>query len=328
MDLKKSTASPQSSQKEKTFPGCFKKSTAFFLDQIVIALIGMGLFYPFSGFISALSVHDWLPGYLVGVLYYMVMESSLFKSASLAKMAFSMQVRTTSGNKISMPVSLLRYLLITLPFYNNAVSQSIATTVGITDISVGGTGFLVLVGILFVGNTLFMVLHPQKRGLHDVLTGTVVVRADMAAFQVQSWAKKPVFAGLAGLVVLGIVFGNMYCKQGKDPDFADIKTLTAKIKQQSRMENISVSYRKFVVQDKITVFSIDVHIPLSFDKFGDAVYTQALSDKLYPLVKKLNTNPKVNTISLVLHTRKFIGAFPISKYVSNSKELSEISIKN
>ncbi|RUM39509.1 MAG: hypothetical protein DSY58_00375 [Desulfobulbus sp.] len=310
---------------DKFFPGCFKKSTAFFLDQIVIALLGMGLFYPFSGFMSSLSVHAWLPGYLIGALYYMVMESSLFRSASLAKMAFSMEVRTAGGEKISPFVSLARYICITLPFYNNAVSRSIATTIGVTNTSVGGTAFLVVVGLLFVGNTLFMVLHPQKRGLHDLLFNTVVVpaRAEQVP-QILSLTKKSTLGGIVGLLILGLVFGNMYLQQGKNPEFAGIEILNTKLQKLSGLENLTVSYRKFVVHDKITVFSADVHVPLSFEQFGDSSYTESLAKKLFPMVKKLNTNPKVDTVTIVFHTQKFIGAFPISKYTSSSQEIAKI----
>ena len=322
-----SVAVAEQQQEMVVFPGCFKKFTAFFLDQIVIALLGMGLLFPFSGFVSSLLVHAWLPGYLIGALYYMLLESSLYKSASLAKMAFKMEVRTVSGKRIAPLISLFRYILITLPFFNNTISQSIAATVGITNTSVGGMIFLGIVGLLFVGNSLFMVLHPQKRGLHDILTGTVVVVAHPQRMpKVKMFAKKPLLGGLVGLVILGFVFTNLYREQGNDPDFAGIETLDSNLKKQSGLKNINVSYRKFVVQDKITVFSADVHVPLSFEQFGDSEYTEKLSRQLFPLVKKLNTNPRVNTVTLVFHTRKFIGAFPISKYNSTSKEIAKIGL--
>ncbi len=326
MDSEGQPALPaKQSRAEKFSPGCFKKSTAFFLDQIIIALLGMGLLYPFSGFMASLGLHAWLPGYILGALYYMVLESRLVKSASLAKMVFSLTVRTVDGAKISPFVSLIRYICITLPFYNNAVSQSIASSVGITNTSMGGTAFLVVVGLLFVGNTLFMVLHPQKRGVHDLLCRTVVVPADTEKFpQVQSFTKKPVLGGIVGLLILGLVFGNLYLKQGKDPDFTGIDTLAAKVKEQSGLDTMTVSYRKITVQDKSTVFSIDVHVPVSFEHFSDSTFTGKLADSLFPLVKKLNTNPKVNTITLVFHTRKYIGAFPISKYSSSSREIDKI----
>jgi hypothetical protein len=73
-----------------------------------------------------------------------------------------------------------------------------------------------------------------------------------------------------------------------------------------------------------TIFAIEVHVPIHYDKFDDSNYTKELSEKLYPLVKEVNTNPKVDTVKVIFYAQKYFGAFPISKSKSTPKKMSEI----
>jgi len=310
---------------ENKYPGCFKKSVAFLIDQIIIAIIGIVVFFPFSKFIGSLYQHGWFPAYLVGAIYFMILESSIFKGQSLGKVVFSFKVNFINGKGISPIVSFGRYFLITLPFMNIPISNSLASTVGITNTVVGGTVYLLIIGVLLSGNTLFMLFHPQKRGLHDIIFKTVVVPLSYKPNTlISNITTKPMISGIIGLAILGLIFGNLFLKVGSNPDFSDIHELSSKIQKESLIQNLSASYRTFSMNGKQTMFSIEVHVPITYDNFDDKDYTEELSNKLYPLVKKLNTNPKVDTITMVFHAQKYIGAFPVSKTSSNPKKLTEI----
>ena len=315
-------AKPETAYK---YPGCFKKSVAFFIDQIVIAIIGIVLLFPFSGFIGSLYYHAWIPGYLIGAIYFTVLESSIFNSQSLGKRIFSFEVRTIENKPISPQISFGRYILLTFPFYNGAISNSLATTIGITDSTIGGSIFLVIVGLLAVGNSVFMLFHPQKRGLHDIILRTVVVPAKSEQpLSVKSFTLKPVLSGIAGLAILGLLFGNIFLTIGKNPDFADLTELTENIRKESGMDNLNVTYRTFSMNGEQTMFAIEVNVPIHYDKFDDTSYTDELSEKLYPLVKKVNTNPNVDTIKIAFHAQKYFGAFPITKTKNTPRKRSEI----
>lgn len=307
------------------YPGCFKKSVAFTIDQVIIAVIGIVLLFPFSNFIGSLYYHAWLPGYLIGAIYFTVLESSLFKCQSFGKRIFSFEVKTIDNNPISPQVSLGRYILLTLPFLNGAISNSLATTIGITNTKIGGSIFLIIVGLLFVGNTIFMLFHPQKRGLHDILLKSVVVPANtQETFSVKSFTLKPVLGGIAGLAILSVFFGGLFLTVGKNPDFGGLTELTDNIRKESGIENLNVSYRTFSMDGEQTMFAIEVHVPIHYEKFDDTNYTGGISEKLYPIVKKVNTNPKVDTVKIAFHAQKYFGAFPVSKSKSTPRKMSEI----
>lgn len=313
--------------KNRKYPGCFKKSVAFLIDQILIAIVGIIIFFPFSHFIESLYNHGWIVGYFLGGIYFVVLESLLFKGRSLGKMFFSIRVSLVDGKGISPLVSLGRYFLITLPFFNGAISDTLASTIGITNTFLGGTIFLIIIGILSSGNTLFMLFHPQKRGLHDIIFRTVVVPTRFESIPpVVNFTIRPVISGVIGLAILSFVFGNLFLKVSQDPDFSDIHTLEDKIQKESSIRNVSASYRTFTFNGKQTMFAIEVHVPIPYDRFEDKNFTDGISNKLYPLVKRINTNPKVDTIIIVFHARKYFGALPITKTSKNPRKSSDIKL--
>lgn len=316
----------ESNREKQEFPGCFKKSIAFLIDNIIIAIIGIALLFPFSSFVGSLYQHAWIPSYLIGAVYFTILDSSITNRQSIGKMFFSIKVKAINKESVSPFAALGRYLLITIPLYNILISGSIASTIGITNTAIGGTIFLVVVGVLLSGNTLFMLFHPQKRGLHDILLNTVVVPNHYdESYEVKSFCLKPVLSGILGLVVLVVVFGSLFFKVGNNPDFSDINDLNEKLKKESHNKNINATYRTFAMNGKQTSFAIEVYVPIPYDKFDDNKFTDELSNKLYPLVKSININPKVDTITILFQAQKYIGAFPISKTSSSPKKISEIN---
>ena len=307
------------------FPGCFKKTLAFIIDEISIAIICVIALFPFSNAIESMHQYAWVPGYIVGALYFTILDSSILRSQSIGKMTFSIKVSTSENKPISPLAALGRYFLITIPFYSNPISKTIASTLGITNAAIGGTIYLIIVGILFSGNTFFMLFHPQKRGLHDILLKSVVVPNNQTeSLALKSFTFKPLLSGIIGIAILSFAFGNLIYQADKDPDFSIIKELSEKIRKESSIPNIGVSYTTLAMSGKQTMFAIQVEVPISNGKFDDEHFTEELSNKLYPLVKKINTNPKVDTIIITFHATKYIGAFPINKVNRLSRKLSEI----
>jgi len=255
---------------QEKYPGCFKKTLAFLIDTIIITVISVVAFFPFSALIESLGQHAWLPGYLLGVAYFAIIESSFFKSQSFGKMIFSLRVYSLGGESVSPLVSLGRYVLVTIPFFNGQISNTIASMVGVTDTFLGGILYMSAVAALFSGNTLFMLLHPQKRGLHDVLCKSIVGRTDHKPYvPVVDLSVKPVAGGIVGIAILVLTFGHLFYNVDKNPDFADLGDLTNKIREASSISNLNVSYRTFSTDGKQTMFAIQVHLPIPYSRFQD-----------------------------------------------------------
>ena len=242
-------------------------------------------------------------------------------------MTFSIKVSTyLKTNLFLLSLQLGRYFLITIPFYSNPISKTIASTLGITNAAIGGYDLLNYRWDYIFWKHFLMLFHPQKRGLHDILLKSVVVpNNQIESLALKSFTLKPLLSGIIGIAILSFTFGNLIYQADKDPDFSSIKELSEKIRKESSIPNIGASYTtSFAMSGKQTMFAIQVEVPISNGKFDDEHFTEELSNKLYPLVKKINTNPKVDTIIITFHATKYIGAFPINKVIRLSRKLSEI----
>ena len=125
----------ESSRRKHKFASCFKKTIAFLIDNIIIAIIGIALLFPFSTFIGSLYQHAWIPSYLIGAVYFTILDSSITNRQTIGKRIFSFRLITTENKSISPFAAIGRYLLLTIPFYNGMISSSLASTVGITNTS-------------------------------------------------------------------------------------------------------------------------------------------------------------------------------------------------
>ncbi len=72
-------------EKSRKFPGSLKRTVAFLIDGIIIAGLSIVIFFPFSGFIDSLNQNAWLPAFLLGGVYFAVLESSVWKCQSIGK---------------------------------------------------------------------------------------------------------------------------------------------------------------------------------------------------------------------------------------------------
>lgn len=134
------------------YGGFWIRVVAYFIDAIVMSFVGSAAGFAI-GFVLALGGvdHDAVTatGYaisvIVGWLYFALMESSA-RGATLGKMALNLRVVTVEGNRLS---------------FANATGRYFAKFISAT---------LACVGFLMVAFT------EQKRGLHDLMASTLVVK--------------------------------------------------------------------------------------------------------------------------------------------------------
>jgi uncharacterized RDD family membrane protein YckC len=122
------------------YAGFWIRFVAFIIDSIILTVIQI----PISLIIEGTGVLL-LMGLLVGIVYdvgFWVANDG----ATPGKMALGIKVQMTNGDPIDVGPALLRYL----GYYVSA--------------------FVLLIGYIMIGFT------PQKRGLHDYIAGTVVVK--------------------------------------------------------------------------------------------------------------------------------------------------------
>jgi len=302
----------------------FKRIVANIIDIIVAAIGSVVLLFPLSGQMYRFGANDWVPFFLFGGLYFVLFESVFWKQQTIGRTLMKIRLETLDGQPLKPWISFLRYFLLCLPNYNGQVSNLIARTVGITDTRIGGTVYLIIVGILFAGNTLFLLFHKHKRGLHDVICNTVMVKSKSDSVKSSpKFTTASAIAGVAMFAVLALVFGSLLGTADKDPDFSDVSDLNKRIKTLSPVKIISASYNKFSMGNDQKWFSIQAHVYIPQDKDSDE-YKKELSEKLFPAIKLANQNEKVTRIEIIYHAKKFIGAFPVETKSIDTKEISDI----
>jgi uncharacterized RDD family membrane protein YckC len=319
-------------EKPRKFPGCFKRLVAFVIDGMIIAGLSIVIFFPFSGFIDSLHQNAWLPAFLLGGVYFAVLESSIWKCQSIGKIIFSMKVNTVEGKPISPLVSFGRYVIIIFPFFQEDIGASLTSIIGLANIQIISIIYLIFVGVILSGNTFFMLFHPQRRGLHDVIFSTAVFPTKYEIQgKIKNFTLRPVLGGVGFLIIFGILFGSLLTNAARNPDFADIEQLNHRIQSATNYKGISASY-SYKTFSKLKVdsppnkpsFTIEVNIPVPYGKIDDGAFRESISKNMYPTVKRANANPKVETITLRFFARRYIGAFPMSKTYNIPKKISEI----
>lgn len=131
--------------------GFWKRFAAFFIDLLVVVVISavaggiLGFVYGVStGFVEGAEYVGQIGGILSGWIYYASFESSA-KQATLGKMALNIKVTDMAGCRIG---------------FGRATGRHFAKFI---------SGIILLIGYLMVAFT------PKKQGLHDLITGCVVI---------------------------------------------------------------------------------------------------------------------------------------------------------
>jgi uncharacterized RDD family membrane protein YckC len=112
-------------------------------------------------------------GLSICFLYTGLLQSRLGQGQSLAKKLLGIQVLALDGSYLSLPRSFLRYAVIAFFAYSLAWEQLLASFTGHLWASYFLWGVTM---VLFLGCFLMVPLHPLKRGLHDLVAGSIVVR--------------------------------------------------------------------------------------------------------------------------------------------------------
>ncbi|MBM3644016.1 MAG: RDD family protein [Alphaproteobacteria bacterium] len=132
------------------FGGFWVRVVAYVIDAILLTLVSvvvakiMGV--DFMDDASAFSLKANLPGFLIGWLYFALLESSE-RGATLGKMAMGLRVVSSEGQRLS---------------FLNATGRYFAKFLSV-----------IILGIGFI----MVAFTDRKRGLHDIVAGTLVVKS-------------------------------------------------------------------------------------------------------------------------------------------------------
>jgi len=145
------------------------------LDAIFLAAFGFLLSIPFGGLFYQMGEKGLWLGLIISFLYTGILQSSIGQGQSLAKKFLKIQVLRLDGSFLSLPQSFLRYLIISLIYYNQWIGMGLLSLFPALNISIFQTLYSVVILFLLISTVILVAFHPLKRGLHDMLVGSIVV---------------------------------------------------------------------------------------------------------------------------------------------------------
>ena len=178
---------------KKWISGFWRRIGAAFIDVIILAVVGFCLGLMFGD--TFVEMGDWarLVGFVISILYFGVMNSSVANGQTIGKILLKIRVVDADGGVLTLPKSFLRYSVLGIPFFLNGLtgSEELLNSFLIYPLS------LIVLGGFFSLTYLYVFNRMTRQSLHDVVVGSYVVNLDTPAQSVSPiWQPHFVIVGI------------------------------------------------------------------------------------------------------------------------------------
>lgn len=183
-----------------TFAGFWRRLFAFLIDCVILGVVGLSIGFVFFDTFAALGGWGRLVGFAITLAYFGLSNSRIGGGQTLGKRLLNIKVVNREGNLISLHRSLVRYVVFGTPYFLNGIMISTAVPLlqPLLTVAIFGAGFAIV--YLYVFN------RRTRQSLHDLLTGTMVVRAtdveSPSLSKVRIWKYHTIIAGGAAALML------------------------------------------------------------------------------------------------------------------------------
>lgn len=146
------------------------------LDATILGTIGFFISWIFRDALLPLGERAVVFGGAITLAYTGLLQSSIGRGQTIAKRILRLRVLRLDGQYLSLDRSLTRWAILGAMSYGNAVALALGCVLPFIKAqtlaaALGGTQLALILGCV-----LLVPFHPLKRGLHDLLTGSIVIR--------------------------------------------------------------------------------------------------------------------------------------------------------
>ena len=183
------------------------------IDAVVLGAIGWFLASVFRAPLLQLGERGVLLGIPISLLYTGILQSEIGKGQTLAKRLLGLRVLRLDGRYLSLDRSLVRWSIMGFMCYGGSAAYTLgfATTVFQAQTiasAISGMQLALILGCVFL-----VPFHPLKRGLHDLLAGSIVIRAGTVPTAAIDRGRNPrrdrfLVIGAIAVAVVGTVSGT------------------------------------------------------------------------------------------------------------------------
>ncbi|MEE4244850.1 MAG: RDD family protein [Kangiellaceae bacterium] len=169
---------------------------ALIIDLVVLAIVGFLIGMVFEDKLVKIGGWGLIIGFAIAVGYFGLMNSRLCNGQTIGKMMLGIKVVDGFNNTISIELSLLRYIILGVPFFLNGAPL---------NIELAQSFVMYLVSLIVFGGTfaiiyLYIFNRITRQSLHDLIVGSYVVNVN-ANRQGNREVWKP-HLGIAALLLL------------------------------------------------------------------------------------------------------------------------------
>jgi len=297
------------------------------IDAALLALLGLCLSIPFRNLFYKLGESGIWIGLLIAFLYAGLLQSFVGQGQSIAKRLLKIQVLQMNGQYLGLPTSFLRYGVIAMIFYNGWIGQGVTAAFPLLNRPIFQGVYSSLVIVLFVGTILMVPLHPLKRGIHDLIAGSIVVykgRFELERVASLNNAAKTKRAYLVSAVCgIAVVAGAfLLIRQVADSaTFERLSRVQQKVTDEAGLQNVSVqeSYFKIARNDGKATKTIIVNGFLPKDQFDNQALQSAAAEKAARAILSVFGNAGAfDGINVVVRTGFNIGIFQMGQSLGHT----------
>lgn len=146
------------------------------LDAVFLAILGWVLTLFAGDQLQRLGERGVWLGMGVSMLYTTLLHSRIGGGQTLGKRLLDLRVVRMDGSLLSLDRALVRWWLMGFLVYGSAAGYALLSIAPFLRPEIVAAGMAGIQVALFLGCGLLVPFHPLKRGLHDLLTDTLVVR--------------------------------------------------------------------------------------------------------------------------------------------------------
>jgi uncharacterized RDD family membrane protein YckC len=182
------------------------------LDAFVLGAIGFVLARIFRGPLLRLGESAAILGAPITLLYMGVLQSHIGRGQTVAKRLLGLRVLRLDGSFLTLDRALVRWALMGVLSYGGAVAIAMSVALPFLKLEALSAALAGAQLALILGCGLLVPFHPLKRGLHDLLTGSIVIRGgrvptDHVARFTNPRRDRALVAGAIAVAVVGTAVG-------------------------------------------------------------------------------------------------------------------------
>lgn len=282
---------------------------AYIIDGIFLYIAAMA-FYPFSGAVLALGNWAPVPFWLLAFSYYFVSDSRWMNGQTIGKQVLKLKLVDARGAPPSFQVAALRAAVAAFLSASTALPASMVLEV-----------IQSIVGLIGIGAFLVFI-HPQRRTLLDLLSGTAVIPAatdptpiSMIPLNAQMLRSKMLAATL--VVLMAIAFSGFLIYKKFATDISEMTGLSAKLHAETGQRFVFVKKTYWQINSAPQTITIDVGMRVPYDVLNDKDAREPLLQQTYAIVKRETATAPVNNIRVQFISYKYIGLWPMAVNQTN-----------